>query len=165
MTDLTIALNEYLRKTGLPLGGDWMRKAVRLVLQQLLELEAEQKIGAGNYERAAERTTQRNGYRDRELATRGGARNLRVPKLRQWSFLPSILDPCRRAEKALLAVVQEAYIEGVSTRCDGSGALFRLLIWLPPYRQACIAFGSPWKHMISPTVEALTRYRPAVGAV
>lgn len=116
MTDLTIALNEYLRKTGLPLDGDWMREALQLVLQQLIELEAEQKIGAGKYERTAERTTQRNGYRDRELATRVGELNLRVPKLRQGSFFPSILDPRRRAEKALLAVVQEAYIEGVSTR-------------------------------------------------
>jgi len=116
MTDPTIALTEYLRKTGLELGDDFLRQAVQMLMQQLIELEAEQKIGAGKYERAATRTVQRNGYRERGLDTRVGELSLRIPKVRQGSFFPSLLEPRRRAEKALLAVVQEAYVEGVSTR-------------------------------------------------
>ena len=116
MTEMTIALNEHLRKMGVSLEGDWLRQVLQLALQQLIELEAEGQIGAGKYERTAERTTHRNGYRDRELATRVGELNLRIPKLRQGSFFPGILEPRRRAERAVLAVIQEAYIEGISTR-------------------------------------------------
>jgi transposase-like protein len=116
MTDLTIALNEHLRKLGLELDGDFLRQVVEWLLQQLIELEAEQKIGAAKDERAATRTTQRNGYRERPLETRVGEVSLRIPKVRQGSYFPSLLEPRRRAEQALVAVIQEAYVAGVSTR-------------------------------------------------
>lgn len=116
MTALTIALNEHLRKLGLELDGDFLRQAVEWLLQQLIELEAEAKIGAAKYERAPTRATHRNGYRERPLETRVGEVSLRIPKLRQGSYFPSLLEPRRRAEQALVAVIQEAYVAGVSTR-------------------------------------------------
>ncbi len=116
MTTRTIALTEHLSKLGLTLDGDFLRQALQWLAQELIELEATQKIGAGKYERTASRTTQRNGYRERGLDTRVGELSLRIPKVRQGTFFPSLLEPRRRAEKALLAVVQEAYVEGVSTR-------------------------------------------------
>jgi putative transposase len=116
MTTRTIALTEHLSKLGLTLDGDFLRQALELLAQELIELEAAHKIGADKYERTAARTTQRNGYRERGLDTRVGELSLRIPKVRQGSFFPSLLEPRRRAEKALLAVVQEAYVEGVSTR-------------------------------------------------
>jgi len=116
MTTRTIALTEHLSKLGLTLDGDFLRQALELLAQELIELEAAHEIGAGKYERTAARTTQRNGYRERGLDTRVGELSLRIPKVRQGSFFPSLLEPRRRAEKALLAVVQEAYVEGVSTR-------------------------------------------------
>jgi len=86
------------------------------VLQALIEAEATEQIGAGRYERTETRTTQRNGYRDRLLATKAGDVTLRIPKLRQGSFFPSILERRRRIDRALFAVVMEAYVHGVSTR-------------------------------------------------
>ncbi len=116
MTTGTIALIDYLRKIELELDDDWLRQMVQQFTQAVIELEAEQQIGASRHERSAGRTTQRNGYRERGLSTRVGELELRIPKLRQGSFFPSLLEPRRRAEKALVAVVQQAYIEGVSTR-------------------------------------------------
>ena len=86
------------------------------MLQALIEAEATEQIGAGRYERTETRTTQRNGYRDRLLATKAGDVTLRIPKLRQGSFFPSILERRRRIDRALFAVVMEAYVHGVSTR-------------------------------------------------
>ena len=99
-------------------GGDLdvIRKGVELVLQALIEAEATEHIGAGRYERSASRTTQRNGSRDRLLATKAGDVELRIPKLRQGIFFPSILERRRRIDRALFAVVMEAYVHGVSTR-------------------------------------------------
>jgi putative transposase len=116
MTTATMALIEYLRKAELELEDDWLRQMVQQFTQGLIELEAEQKIGAARNERSPNRVAQRNGYRERGLATRVGELELRIPKLRAGSFFPSLLEPRRRAEKALVAVVQEAYVEGVSTR-------------------------------------------------
>ena len=116
MTEATIALSEYLRKTGLSLDGDFLRQAVQYLMQQLIELEAAEHIGADRYQRTPIRTTQRNGHRARGLDTRVGELSLRIPKVRQGTFFPSLLEPRRRAEKALLAVIQEAYVAGVSTR-------------------------------------------------
>jgi transposase-like protein len=116
MTPATKALIDYLRKMELELDDDWLRQMVQNFTQAVIELEAEQQIGAGRHERSLSRTTQRNGYRERGLATRVGELELRIPKLRTGSFFPSLLEPRRRAEKALVAVVQEAYVEGVSTR-------------------------------------------------
>jgi putative transposase len=110
------ALTELL--DALKAGGDldFMRRAMEVVLQLLIELEAAEKIGAGRYERTETRTTHRNGSRSRLLSTKAGDVNLQIPKLRQGSFFPSLLEPRRRIDKALWAVVMEAYIHGVSTR-------------------------------------------------
>jgi transposase-like protein len=95
---------------------DVVREGLALVLQALIEAEAAQQIGAGRYERSAARTTHRNGSRTRLLSTKGGDVELKIPKLRQGSFSPSLLEPRRRIDRALLAVVMEAYVHGTSTR-------------------------------------------------
>ena len=97
-------------------GTDVLRDAMALVLQELIELEATQAIGAARYERTDERTTHRNGSRTRLLSTKAGDVELHVPKFREGSFLPSLLEPRRRIDRALWAVVMEAYVHGVSTR-------------------------------------------------
>lgn len=97
-------------------GVDLVRDAVRLVMQELIEVEAAEQIGAQRYERTDTRTTERNGNRPRLLATQAGDIELRIPKLRKGSFFPSILEPRRRIDQALYAVVMEAYVNGVSTR-------------------------------------------------
>src|SRR5919199_1368308 len=86
------------------------------VLEALRKGEEAAQIGAGRYERSPERTTQRNGYRARAWDTRVGSLELQIPKLREGSYFPSWLEPRRRAEQALVAVVAEAYVQGVSTR-------------------------------------------------
>jgi putative transposase len=97
-------------------GVDLVRDAVRVVFQELVELEATERIGAARYERAESRVTDRNGSRPRLLSTQAGDIKLRIPKLRKGSFLPSILEPRRRIDQALYAVVMEAYVHGISTR-------------------------------------------------
>jgi transposase-like protein len=97
-------------------GVDLIRDAVQLVLQELIEVEATEQIGAGRYERSQTRVTERNGSRPRLLATQAGDVELKIPKLRKGSFFPSILEPRRRIDQALYAVVMEAYVNGVSTR-------------------------------------------------
>jgi putative transposase len=97
-------------------GVDLIRDAVQLVLQELIETEATEQIGAGRYERVDTRITERNGARPRLLTTQAGDVELRIPKLRKGSFFPSILEPRRRIDQALYAVVMEAYVQGVSTR-------------------------------------------------
>ncbi len=99
-------------------GGDLdvIRKGVELVLQALIEAEATEVIGAERYERNEGRSTWRNGNRDRLLATKAGDVELKIPKLRRGSFFPSILERRRRIDRALFAVVMEAYVHGVSTR-------------------------------------------------
>ena len=85
-------------------------------MQLLMETDVDGVIGAGRHERSGERTTYRNGYRDRTLDTRLGSLQLRIPKLRQGSYFPPFLEPRRTSEKALAAVIQAAWIGGVSTR-------------------------------------------------
>jgi putative transposase len=99
-------------------GGDLdvIRKGVELVLQALIEAEASEAIGAERYERNEGRSNWRNGNRDRLLATKAGDVELKIPKLRRGSFFPSILERRRRIDRALFAVVMEAYVHGVSTR-------------------------------------------------
>lgn len=97
-------------------GVDLIRESVRLVLQELIEVEATEVIGAAPYERTETRTNERNGSRPRLLATQAGDIELAIPKLRKGSFFPSILEPRRRIDQALYAVVMEAYVAGVSTR-------------------------------------------------
>ena len=117
MTESSMTLSEYLGKIDVDLDGDFLREGVRLLARLMMEGEVAQQIGAGKYERTPARKTQRNGYREaRSWDTRVGTIDLAIPKLRQGSYFPTFIEPRRRAEKALLAVVQEAYIQGVSTR-------------------------------------------------
>src|SRR6202166_2254653 len=113
MTDDKIALRTLLEK-----GSDatFLREMIGFAAQRLMELESEARCGAGHGERSAERRNQRTGYRDRDWETRAGTVELRIPKLRRGSYFPAFLEPRRLAEKALTAVVQEAYVQGVSTR-------------------------------------------------
>jgi transposase-like protein len=110
------ALSELLDAFRAGDGVDLVRESVRLVLQEPIEIEAAEVIGAGRYERSDERTTERNGHRPRLLATQAGDIELGIPKLRKGSFFPSILEHRRRIDRALYAVVMEAYVSGVSTR-------------------------------------------------
>ena len=96
--------------------GDVLREGIRVLSQALMESEVAGLIGADRYERTSDRQTYRNGYRLRTWDTRVGTIELAIPKLRAGSYFPSLLEPRRRAERALLAVVQEAYVHGVSTR-------------------------------------------------
>ncbi len=116
MTKATMALLDYLRKQGLSLDGDFLREAVQVMMQALVEVEVSERVGAEPYERSAERRTHRNGYRTRLWETRVGEIPLRIPKLREGTYFPSLLEPRKRSEQALLAVIQEAYVLGVSTR-------------------------------------------------
>ena len=113
MTDDKIALRELLEK-----GSDatFLREMIGFAAERLMALETETLCGAASGERSAERTNQRNGYRDRDWHTRAGTVELRIPKLRRGSYFPGFLEPRRMAEKALTAVIQEAYIQGISTR-------------------------------------------------
>jgi putative transposase len=95
---------------------DFLREGVRVLAQALMEVEVSAQIGAEHSERTLERVTHRNGYRRRDWDTRAGTIELAIPRVRQGSYLPSILEPRRRAERALTAVVAQCYVEGVSTR-------------------------------------------------
>lgn len=96
--------------------GDFLRRALETMLRQIMEAEVAHQVGASLHERSEDRTTWRNGYRARPWETRAGSILLDIPKLRQGTYFPSFLEPRRRSERALLAVVQEAYVHGVSTR-------------------------------------------------
>ncbi len=113
MTEDRMALIEPLQKSE---DGDFLRSVAEAVLQLLMEADVEGLIGAGRHERSVERLNYRNGYRDRSFDTRLGPLSLRIPKLRQGSYFPPFLEPRKTAEKALVAVIQEAWIGGVSTR-------------------------------------------------
>jgi len=113
MTDPTMALRALLEKSS---DTDLLREMVGFTAQRLMELEAESLTGATYGKRSEDRINQRNGFRDRSWETRAGTIELRVPKLRHGSYFPAFLEPRRTAEKALTAVIQEAYIQGVSTR-------------------------------------------------
>jgi transposase-like protein len=97
-------------------GADFLRESLRWVVQQLMEAEVSQLIGAEHGERSQQRLTHRNGYRGRRWDTRAGEIELAIPKLRRGSYFPTFLEPRKRSEQALVAVVQEAYVAGVSTR-------------------------------------------------
>lgn len=113
MTDDMMALRGLLEKTS---DADFLREMIGFTAQRLMNLEVEGRIGAGHGERSPDRLTQRNGYRDRIWETRAGTVELKIPKLRKGSYFPGFLQPRRMAEKALTAVIQEAYIQGISTR-------------------------------------------------
>ena len=113
MADDTMPLLDALLKRG---GGDFMKSLAEEVLARLMAFDVEGQIGAGRFERNEARTTQRNGYRPRAFDTRLGTLELKIPKLRKGSYFPSFLEPRRTTEQALVAVIQEAWIKGVSTR-------------------------------------------------
>ena len=107
MTDDTMAFLHQIRERG---GEDLLKDLAEAVLQKLMEFDIENRVGAGRYERSDARTTQRNGYRERDLETRLGTLELKIPKLRKDSYFPAFLEPRKTAERALVAVIQEAWI-------------------------------------------------------
>jgi transposase-like protein len=113
MTIASMTVAELLEKGA---AGDLLRDMVAFMAQRLMELDVDGRCGAAHGERSPERLNQRNGYRDRPWETRVGTIPLRIPKLRSGSYFPAFLEPRRLAEKALAAVIQEAYVQGVSTR-------------------------------------------------
>jgi len=113
MTDAMMNLRALMEKTP---DADLLRDMIGFAAQRLMELEVGGLTGAGYGEKSPERLVHRNSYRDRMWETRAGTVELRIPKLRKGSYFPGFLEPRRMAEKALTAVVQEAYIQGVSTR-------------------------------------------------
>lgn len=113
MAEESMALMQLIKQQG---GEDFLRSLVEEMLRKLMDFEVSHQIGAGLHERSGERGAYRNGYRERELNTRLGTLELQIPKLRRGTYFPSFLEPRRLSEKAIAAVVQEAWISGVSTR-------------------------------------------------
>ena len=127
-------LLELMRKRGVDGDVDFLREALRVLVEEIMEADVSSRTGAGYGERNPERVTQRNGYRSRAWDTRVGTMELQIPKLREGSYFPSLLEPRRRSERALLAVIQQAYVEQEhQARCE--------LGWL----QGCaVGFVSHW---------------------
>jgi putative transposase len=129
VTTPTMDALDIIRKHADAADIDFLRETLQVVLHAVMDADVSQQIGADLHERSEDRVTYRNGSRPRRWDTRAGTIDLRIPKLREGTYLPAFLEPRRRSEQALLAVIQQAYIEGVSTRrvedlvqalgCDG----------------------------------------------
>ena len=129
MVKESVDLLELLRKQADGADLDFLREAVAVLAEAVMDAEVSAQIGAAHGERSETRLTRRNGYRPRRWDTRVGTIELGIPKLREGSYFPSLLEPRRRSERALISVVTQAYVEGVSTRrvddlvrslgCDG----------------------------------------------
>ena len=129
MTTPTMDALDIIRKRAGEADVDFLRETLQVVLHAVMDADVSQRIGAGLHERTPDRADYRNGYRPRRWDTRAGTLDLQIPKLRAGTYLPPFLEPRRRSEQALLAVIQQAYVEGVSTRrvedlvqalgCDG----------------------------------------------
>ncbi|MCE2578003.1 IS256 family transposase [Komagataeibacter sp. FNDCR1] len=113
MTDEKMALLEFVEQAS---DGDFVREMLTFAAERMMEMEVEARTGAPLGARSASRSTQRNGYRARNWDTRVGTVELAIPKLRKGSYFPTFLEPRKTAEKALLSVIQEAYVQGISTR-------------------------------------------------
>ena len=113
MTDATVNLKALIEKTP---DADLLREMIGFAAERLMDMEVAGLAGADYGEKSPDRLVQRNGYRDRMWETRAGSVELRIPKLRKGSYFPFFLEPRRLAEKALTAVIQEAYVQGISTR-------------------------------------------------
>jgi putative transposase len=116
MAEKSLSLDELVRKLMGDEHADVLRETLAWFVGELMEAEVAGQIGAGLHEKSAERVTHRNGYRERSWRTRAGEIALQIPRLRSGTYFPSFLEPRSRSEKALVAVVQEAYVNGVSTR-------------------------------------------------
>jgi hypothetical protein len=113
---MRMALSELLVKAATDPDTDVLRDGLRVLAEALMDLALESHLSAGRYERTGERSGYRNGTRERRWDTRVGTLDVQVPRVRDGSFFPVLLEPRKRAERALLAVIQEAYVQGVSTR-------------------------------------------------
>ena len=116
MADLRMTLLDLLNKSEQGADPTFLRDGIKLLAQELMDAEVTAMVGAEPHQRSANRITYRNGYRDRDWDTRVGTVDLQIPKLREGTYFPSLLEPRRRHERALLSVIQEAYVHGVSTR-------------------------------------------------
>jgi putative transposase len=116
VTTPTMDALDLIRKQADDVDVDFLRETLQIILHAVMDADVSQQIGAGLHEHTPGRATYRNGYRPRRWDTRTGTIDLRIPKLREGSYLPAFLEPRRRSEQALFAVIQQAYVEGVSTR-------------------------------------------------
>jgi transposase-like protein len=116
MPEKRVTRPDWFDKAFVESHGDWLREMVFEIVHEVMEAEVSGLTGAGYGKRSEERITQRNGYRERQWTTRVGDIGLQIPKLREGSYFPSFLEPRRRAEKMLIGVIQDAYVQGVSTR-------------------------------------------------
>lgn len=135
MTDDRLPLAELMAKTG---DGDFLRTVAESVLQIIMEADGDGLIGAGRHERSGDRSTWRNGYRDRALDTRRGTLNLKIPKLRTGAYFPGFLEPRKTVEKALVSVIQEA---GSPASAPGVSTISSRRWAEPPEGSASVAGG------------------------